>query len=357
MIYRPVQNIASTTGRFLIGLIALVLLIVLAYPVVPFVSAADYPKLPNRSLALGSTIPGATTRYTVSWMYSTATTVGSIRLEMCTNGVPDDPCTSPNGDMSAATLFSQTGETGFAIDSQTTNSILLTRAPDAVDTSTQTTYVFDDVGNPTGLQKTFYLRISTYASADGSGTFNHFSSAVNATAEPIVITTEVPPILYFCAGLTIDTWCDNVVGDYIDYGNLSAVTGHYATSQFGVATNAPGGYGVTINGNTMTSGTRTIPQLLAPAAFTTGVAQFGLNLRANTNPATGQDVSGEGIGTVDSDYDVPDLFQYINGDNVANSVTGTMFNIFTVTYIVNIPATQPSGVYNTTIAYICTAAF
>ena len=340
--------------------IVLVLLILFAQGVFSQLASADYLKLSTRSLNIGSSQPGAITDYVISLSWQAPTFIGSIKFLICEDYVVDLPCSStPAGaDLSSAVLTAQTGALGgFAVLSQDNDEIIITRGLSGNTGTGMHSFTFDDIVNPTGLHDSFYIQIFTYASADATGVPTHMSSVASAIAEPIVITSIVPPILYFCAGLTIDTWCENVAGDQIDYGNLSTVTGHTGTSQFGVATNAAGGYVVTINGNTMTSGTRVIPELSAPAAFTTGVAQFWLNLRANTNPAIGQDVSGEGIGTVDPDYDVPDLFQYIDGDDVASSVTGTMFNIFTVTYIVNIPPTQPSGVYNTTVAYICTAAF
>lgn len=320
--------------------------------------AFDYPKLVNRSLDIHTSQPGATTDYDISWRYPSNTNVRSIRMILCANPYVLETCTDiPAGDLSGATLASQTGAvTGFTISSQTTNEILLTRAASAAGTG-QSTYVFEDVVNPTGLHASFFIQIFTYPTPDGSGVPNHVSSVASATAEPIVINTVVPPILYFCAALTIDEWCDNVNGDFIDYGSLDPVNGHWATSQFGAATNAPGGYVVTINGNTMTSGNKTIAPLSTHTAFTTGVEQFGLNLRANTTPAIGQDAFGAGIGVVDPDYNIPDQFQYIDGDVVATAATGSLFNTFTVTYIVNVPPDQPSGIYNTTIAYICTAAF
>jgi hypothetical protein len=353
MINRPSKNIVSITGRFLIGAM---LLLVGVTSMVSSVYAVDYPKLSNRSLSVGDVTPGAVTDYTISYAYPAPTTIGSIRLLLCTDGNIDDPCVNPSADMSAATLFSQTGITGFSINSQTANEILLTRTPGAAGTG-QSTYVFNGVTNPSGLQAKFFIRIQTYASGNGTGTLNHASSVVSATTEPIVITTEVPPILFFCAAITIDLWCQNTVGNQIDYGTLSPTTGNFATSQFGVATNATGGYVVTVNGNTMTSGFKSISALNAPDIFSTGTAQFGLNLRANTNPAVGQDVTGLGIGTVTANYNVPDTYQFNDGDTVASSVTGSLFDIFTVSYIVNVPPDQSAGVYSTTVAYICTAAF
>lgn len=350
---RPGKNTVSQTGRFFIGLSILLLA---ALMIAPKALAADYPRPANRSLTIESTIPGVVTNYTMSWQLPTAATIGSIRLQLCDSAFIDEPCVNPNGDMTAATLTAQSGVTGFSVLSQNDGEVLLTRAP-AVAATTPSSYTLSGISNPSGLQDQFFMRIFMYPTADGSGAFNHAGSIASATAEPIVINTEVPPILFFCAALTIDDWCQNVNGNFIDYGELSPVTGDAAVSQFGAATNAQGGYVVTINGNTLTAGNRTITALSAPAAYTPGSAQFGLNLRANTNPALGQDPSGAGTATVAGDYNNPDLFKFANGDAVATAVSGTLFNTFTVTYIVNIPPDQASGVYNTTIAYICTAAF
>jgi len=354
-INRPRIDIFSKAGRFLCVFIFLVFILLQQTAIV--VSAADYPRPANRSLQLGTTEPGATTSYAFSWRYPSPTNIGSVRLEMCDTTDIDIVCTNPGTDMSAAVLSGQTGGvTGFNILSQSTNEIILSRPSTGANTS-QSTYVLDNVINPVGLPTTILVRISTYASSDASGTLNHLGSVINSTAQPINITTEVPPILFFCAALTIDEWCQNINGNFIDYSDLSPSVEDAGVSQFGAATNAIGGYVVTINGNTLTAGNRTISALTTPSANTPGVAQFGLNLRANTSPANGQDSFGAGIGTVAPDYDTPDLFKFVNGDVVASAVTGTLFNTYTATYIVNVPSDQASGVYNTTIAYICTAAF
>lgn len=321
------------------------------------VSAFDYPKLLNRSLNIGTTEPGVSTDYTISWRYPSNTTVGSVRLLICEDPYVLEPCSStPASDFSSGTLSSQAGVTGFGIVGQSANEILMSRSPSSAST-VQSTYVFDNMVNPIGIHSVFYIQIYTYSSSDGTGTPNHMSSVASATASPILINTEVPPILYFCAALTVDDWCRNVSGNFVDYGNLDPVNGHSVTSQFGVATNAVGGYVVTVNGSTMTSGNKKIAALEVPTGYVTGEPQFGLNLRANTNPALGQDVTGAGIGVVTSDYSYPDMYKFADGDTVATSATGSVFNTFTATYILNLPPEQPSGVYNTTIAYICTAAF
>ncbi len=321
-------------------------------------SAQSQPRLLNRSLDIHTSEPGAITDYTFSWQLPSSMMVGSILFELCGDPYLVDTCSFvPAGDFSGAVLASQTGAvTGFGIASQTTDEIIMTRAPSIGGTG-QSTYTFTNIQNPTGIHAAFFVRVYVYPTADASGPPNVYAAVASATASPIMINSEVPPILFFCAALTIDEWCEDVNGNFIDYDELSPLVEDAAVSQFGVATNAVGGYVVTINGNTMTAGNRFIEALGVPAPNTPGVSQFGLNLRANTDPPNGQDTYGAGIGFVAADYDTPDLFKYTDGDVVASAVTGTLFNTFTVTYIVNVPEDQPSGVYNTTIAYICTAAF
>lgn len=351
------MSVKQQLSRLAVIISVVVLAIVV---VVPTVRAQTQPRLLNRSLDIHTSEPGATTDYTFSWRLPSPFTVGSVRLQFCDDPYLLDACSGiPPGDFSASTLGpgDQSGSvTGFSILSQTADEVILTRTPSVAGTG-QSTYELRNVVNPTGVDSSFFVRIYVYPTADGTGSPNVYAAVANATASPISINTEVPPILYFCAGLTIDEWCENVIGNQIDYGDLSPAVTDVGNSQFGAATNALGGYVITVNGKTMTSGNKEIPELATPSSSIMGTAQFGLNLRANTDPATGQDVSGAGIGVVAANYDTPDLFQYVDGDIVATAITGTMFNTYTATYIVNVPPDQPSGVYNTTITYICTAAF
>ncbi len=146
-------------------------------------------------------------------------------------------------------------------------------------------------------------------------------------------------------------------GNFINYGTLSSDTTKSGTSMFQVATNADGGYNVILEGNTMTSGNHTIDTLTSQASSLIGTSQFGINLRANTDPAAGSDLSGIGIGSVAADYDLPDLFKFNKGDILAGATTGSNYNTFTITYLVNVPPDLPAGIYNTTITLVCTAAF
>jgi len=101
-----------------------------------------------------------------------------------------------------------------------------------------------------------------------------------------------------------------------------------------------------------------------------GTSQFGLNLKANTvstsTPAIGTEVAPAANGTnykgqSITGYNTVDTFKYGNADTVANSANGgaggTDAQIFTASYIVNVPGSQPAGTYTTTLTYICTPTF
>ena len=310
----------------------------------------------TRSLTIGDTTPAAVTDYTISWQYAAPFTVGSMRFEFCDTGYIEDPCGNPGGSFATATLAAELGETGFSVLSQSANQILVSR-PAALTTNNTVLYTFSNVTNPGGLPTSFFIRILIYPSSDGTGPYNNAGSVMSSTTTPIVINTEVPPELVFCVGLVVTDNCADFSGNWIDYGDLTPVVTDFGTSMFGVVTNASGGYVVTANGIAMTSGSNVITAINPPNLSFIGTSQFGMNLRANTVPAVGQDPGGLGTSVIGTGYDTPDVFKFVSGDIVALAPAPTFFNMFTVSYIVNVSPAQPGGIYNTTITYVCTAAF
>ena len=166
----------------------------------------------------------------------------------------------------------------------------------------------------------------------------------------------VPPYLTFCVGVTVSSDCTSTTGNYLSFGELSSTSTKSLASQFAVATNDPVGYVVSLSGVTMTSGNNTIDKMELPMFSNTGVSQFGINLRANTSPLIGLDKSGSGTGFVSSDFNLVDQFVFKN-DNIAFSTIPSDFNVYTISYIVNIPNEQPPGIYTSTITYIATVQF
>ena len=152
--------------------------------------------------------------------------------------------------------------------------------------------------------------------------------------------------------------CSTADSYLINFGNFSTGQASTATSQFLVATNAQSGYNVYITGPTLTSGNNTIANLSTPSPSLVGASQFGLNLRTNSSPAVGSDEVGPGVGgQVTSDYNTSNLFSYNDGDTLVSSPAASDNQTFTVSYLTNINAKQPAGVYATTLTYICLANF
>jgi hypothetical protein len=222
---------------------------------------------------------------------------------------------------------------------------------------------------------------------------------------PVIASTTVPD----CAGATAGT---------IGFDKLFSPTDTAAaTSQMAASTNATFGYVITVNGATLTSGSNTIGGMVggagAPLPSTRGTAQFGLNLVANTTTvasgfganaldvtadpnscqttptnagcaawlATDNYADSSNIATASNGtgyrgqpllgYRTVDQFRFQSGDAVANSLEddadpstignsaqgGTDGQIFTVSYIANVPGNLPAGTYSTTLTYICTPTF
>jgi hypothetical protein len=124
-----------------------------------------------------------------------------------------------------------------------------------------------------------------------------------------------------------------------------------------VATNAANGYTTYVQGTTLTSGNNVIPALSTQDIARPGVGQFGINLRANANPAVGQNVSGPGTSLPTPDYATQDRFKYVSGASVATAAVADDYRKFTVSYIVNIPREQEIGVYVSTLTFVSLANF
>ncbi len=87
-----------------------------------------------------------------------------------------------------------------------------------------------------------------------------------------------------------------------------------------------------------------------------GSPQFGINLRANSSPLVGSNISGIGSGVPNADFNTPNNFVLKNG-TIASSSLPTEFNVYTVSYIANISSNQPPGVYISTLTYVTTVSF
>jgi hypothetical protein len=336
--------------------------------------AIDVIRFTDRSLLINSPEPGVTSRYVVSLTPNnqgvSTTTVGSLELLFCYDPIPSErisadnpvdhhPCVTPVGlDVSHAVLSDQTGETGFTIASQTTNKIVLRRIPTPAN-EIASSYTFDNIVNSTDASQSFAIRLSDYSSTDASGAVINLGSVISQVGNGPVLETQVPPQLVFCLAGGVDVTCSHILGgNYTDMGNLDPEKTLLAESQMAVGTNASGGFVITVNGPSMEAGTHVINALATPTVSAPGNSQFGINLRANTEPNIGQDPDGQFTNATPApDYDIPNEFVYRDGDVVASAPNVSLLRRFTVSYIVNSPPDLRPGVYTTTLTFICSGRF
>lgn len=323
------------------------------------VPASAAMRMQQRSLYMNSTLPGATTSYTISFRYMSPQMIGSVDLLFCVDPIPYMPCVTPPGmDVSNATLTNQTGETGYSILSKSTNHIVLTRPPNMI-LSGPSSYTFDNIVNSTDTSQPFSIRLQSHATTDATGPEVDFGSVRGQITNAIQIETQVPPMLIFCVAEKVDDNCASTnENNYVDMGQLDAQFTLLAQSQMAVGTNASGGFAITANGTPLSAGVHVIDSPTTPTASLQGSNQFGLNLVANSEPAVGSDPEGTWANAVPApDYSVPNLYKYVPGDVVAFSPNVSLMKKFTVSYIVNSRDDLHPGVYTTTITYIASGRF
>lgn len=377
-----------------VPLFATSLVLVLASVTFGFKDHSAYAaQITNRTLTLqtgangdGGSKPGGIVNHLFTFTVPTAAAIASIKFQYCTVASVD-ACVTPTGlDTTTATLGSEAGSaaTGFTIkssvaDGTTNGSPYLTRAAGSnVNANSVLSFRLDHITNPSAVNTTFFVRISTYTSIDTSGTPIDTGSVAAATAQQILLTGTMPESIIFCTGDTIQETngipdCTKAGTGSITFNQLFSPTDtSTASSQMAASTNANAGYAISVTGTTLTSGTNTIPAMTTAAAGARGSGQFGLNLKANTTttsttpvgaeitPASnGTNFRGEPV----TGYNTPDTFKFNpSGETIADSANGgtggpTDSQIYTISYMVNVSGSQPAGTYTTTLTYICTATF
>lgn len=330
--------------------------------------------------ATGGSLPGGVVNHFFTFTLPTSGNVGSIQFKYCTTAADtgSNVCITPTGLVTtSATLSSQTGATGFTINNTTNGSPYITRTASTITGPQIVTYQLNGVTNPTAVNgQTFFVRITSNTAAALGGTSVDNGTVAAATNRSITLTGTMPESLVFCTGATVGTTlsvpdCSTVTTGAVAFNQLFSPTDTAtATSQMAASTNAGSGYVITVNGPTLTSGSNTVSGLTTASAVAHGVSQFGLNLKLNTTAtsttAIGAEVAVAANGTnyrgqATTGYNTVDIFKYNTGDTVANSANGgaggSDAQIFTVSYIVDVPGSQPAGTYTTTLTYICTPTY
>ncbi len=137
----------------------------------------------------------------------------------------------------------------------------------------------------------------------------------------------------------------------IDLGTLATNTTATGTATFYVRAYTSSGYIVTTVSPTPTNGTAQLSPMTVTAASAQGTEQFGINLVANTSPATfGADPVQSpdntfAYGQAATGYGTTNQYKYNAGDIVATSSKGIGQTNYTISYIANIAPLSAGGIY------------
>ena len=199
----------------------------------------------------------------------------------------------------------------------------------------------------TGLEATTGV-ITVTTQTSGSATIDSKNVTVDIIAnDQISVTGTVDPGLTFA-----------ITDATVTLGTLTSSTTGKDTAAFTVGTNAQNGYVADISGTTLTDpDSHTITAIGATgAASTTGIEQFGLNLKLNTTPAVGVEPTG-GHGAAAGAYATANSFAYQSGDTIASYTGPSATTTFTASFIANIGADTEAGVYSSSLTLTATGKF
>lgn len=163
----------------------------------------------------------------------------------------------------------------------------------------------------------------------------------------------------------------------VNFGVLTSGTSSTATASFSVINYTSYGYVVTISGTPPTYMSHPLTALVTDTAPNGSTEQFGINLRANTSPASfgtdpvqvpsgpptfGYGVAGDGSlgGTtygVDRPYTVPNNFRFGAGEVIASAPKSTGQTSYTISFQASISPTTPGGHYQSNLAIVVTGTY
>jgi hypothetical protein len=136
----------------------------------------------------------------------------------------------------------------------------------------------------------------------------------------------------------------------VSFSPFSASTPVMATVTFSVLNYTSYGYVVLISGSPPTYGAHTIAAMASTNTSSPGFEQFGVNLVANTapqsigaNPNQGQ----FGFGVAAANYNTANNYRYVDGETIASAPKSSGQTDFTISYLVNVGALTPGGIYST----------
>lgn len=347
----------STIQRALILAIVGFFLIAISQSII-LAPKAQAAQITSRKLTLGNSAASSSTTYTFDFTTATTATFQSFSAEICTTA--SGSCTTPSGLVTTSSTLNSTSLSGtWSVNNGTAGS-LRGSASGASSTSSGTPrqIVFGAVTNPSATNTAYYARVTLYSDT-GWSTAVDTGTVAASTATAINLSASVDETLTFCSGTSGITTssCTGATGSAVNFGTLSPSSTASGFSQLGIGTNGGGGFTITVNGATLTSGGNTITALATQTASSIGTEQFGLNLRDNSTPNVGTDPDGSGTSSPTATYNTVDQFRFVTGDTIASKNSSEQFRRFHASYMVNIDTATEAGNYTAVMTYIATATF
>lgn len=218
-------------------------------------------------------------------------------------------------------------------------SILFSSVAVAQQDSSSTNYELDEVFiGPGGTRDSSSTNYNVEGIVGDIGAGERASGGYNLLAG---FTTDAEPTLVFV-----------VNSASIDLGELTTGSTATANGSFSVGAYNTDNIVVQTLSEPPTNNDYTLTPLTSATTAQSGAEQFGMNLRANTDPATfGTDPiqvpdSSFSFADATNGYGIVNQYKYNQGDVIAQSTQSSGQTDFTISYIFNVDNVTPGGAYN-----------
>ncbi len=159
----------------------------------------------------------------------------------------------------------------------------------------------------------------------------------------------------------------------VSLGNLTTTSTGTGTATFSVRNYTSYGYVVQVIGSPPTNAGHPLAAMGTQSANSTacspsctssqGAEQFGMDLVANTSPATfGSNLvqvpsSSFSYGSVAAGYGTTNSYRYFSGDTIASAAKSSGETDYTISFLANISALTPGGAYSGTLSLVATGTY
>ncbi|HET7320243.1 MAG TPA: hypothetical protein VFI84_01495 [Candidatus Saccharimonadales bacterium] len=154
----------------------------------------------------------------------------------------------------------------------------------------------------------------------------------------------------------------------IDLGYMQSGTTKTTSATFSVKSYLASGYVVQSNSPGPTTPGHTLSPMNTAAASNPTAEQFGINLVANNSCGGGMPgslgaspiqvpSSAYSFGAAATGYNTACQFKYVNGDTIAQANSSSGETDYTISYIFNIAANTPSGLYTMAQTLVATSTY